>query len=261
MAQPLLINLKEVGFFMSTNKLRKITEGHLLTKELKRLRKDNTKVFAWKLVNEEKIIYPCVILSIDFSSKIISIRPIEEVSDEFYAEYRAKKYLRLFFPNGNTLFESSISKYSLNESIIMKLPDFLAKLDRRKNTRLIVNENSSVKLFFYKSNSSNNLNVRVIPFEKFCYDISVGGLSFIASKSEKNFFSVGDEIDNIMIFFENSKLELCGKVVNFLAIKPNESNDLAYDGLKVCMEFTDISQQDREKLDVFIFKHTAVGNY
>jgi c-di-GMP-binding flagellar brake protein YcgR len=123
---------------------------------------------------------------------------------------------------------------------------------------MYLGDSQDVKVRFKKTILHTNMGeVRNQAFLKFCFDISADGLSFLITKNELKCFMVREEIRQIELFLGKQILMIDGKIINLVEIGPNEVNRLMYKSWKVCIKFLAISPQEMEKINLYIFKHSA----
>lgn len=161
--------------------------------------------------------------------------------------------LNLYLPDDLVLFQSKIKSCDENGDVVINIPDMIAQIDRRKHLRLFVENDINVSVSFNKE--SHGQRVMSQQFNKKCFDVSAGGLSFLISKTESKFFENNDKVENIILQVGERKTRISGDVVNILDIEPDEKNGLHYKCKKVCVRYKDATVQQQQVINDFVFKY------
>lgn len=161
--------------------------------------------------------------------------------------------LNLYLPDDLVLFQSKIKSCNENGDVVISIPDMIAQIDRRKHLRLFVENDIDVKVNFNKECQGQR--VLTQNFNKSCFDVSSGGLSFLISKSESKFFEDGDKILGIILNVGEKKTRINGNIVNILDIEPDEQNGLHYKCKKICVRYENATPQQQKVINDFVFKY------
>jgi len=137
----------------------------------------------------------------------------------------------------------------------VKMPCMIAQINRRKSLRLFIENGMKAQVSFLKQNHGQLK--RTQQFKRMCFDISGGGISFIISKMQKQFFRDADKIKKVSLYIEDFEIDAEARVVNLLEIIPNSKNELNYKGWKVCLEFSFIRPEDKKRIDEYVFKYIS----
>ena len=100
-----------------------------------------------------------------------------------------------------------------------------------------------------------NTTVQTQYFERSCHDISAGGISFILPKQAEKYFNEEEEITQIFVCVDGREINVDAKIVAKVPIEPSRYNKLHYKGIKICLEFSGIEDEDRAFLQNFVFKN------
>lgn len=236
------------------NKLNKNFNSWAILSLLSNTQKNERASIAWKIVAGEKI-------TVDVSFHIIRKAKNEIVVRAQGAQ--AKKVLgdlsvgaqnlNFYLPIDSALFQTEVKQILTNGDIIIKVPEMMAQVERRKNMRLFLEEGLDLPLEFYKkSHGQRTISQK---FSKKCFDISAGGLSFVVSKTEVNFFKENDLLAPVEFTVDGKLFKIKSKVTRVLEIEPNEQNQLIYKAHKVCLRFEKLSPDQLTTLNKFVFQH------
>lgn len=211
-------------------------------------------IVAWKIINGKKITVDIYIRVIRKFRNEFIIRSSRASGKETVERLVAGgEKLNLFLPNDFVLCQCDIKKIDSNGDVVLKIPDMIAQIDRRKHLRLFRDEGVKIEVEFQKE-LSGHLD-RVQNFKKDCFDISAGGFSFIVSRTESKYFLKENTIENIILNLDGRKTKLNGIVVSVLDIEPDERNELLYKSKKVSIQFVDASPQQQKVINDYVFKY------
>lgn len=224
---------------------------------------NNTKMFgkpamAWKIVSGKKVTADVFIRVIRKSRGEIIIKAVSPGSQEVLEKIAAgSQHLNLYLPEDMVLFQSEIKSFDQNGDIGLRIPEMMAQIDRRKHMRLTIGEIPLATVKFFKESHSLRSNTQL--FEKGCFDISAGGLSFIVSRMESKYFSRGDYMSLVRIMVDGKEIPVSGEIVNILDVEPNSHNKLHYRGKKICLKYDTIDSKARQFLADFVFRHVDLS--
>lgn len=204
---------------------------------------------AWKIIGGIKIVSHLDLKIIRFNkNQIVFHIPAEEKSalDNIVGKERSLNFL---ITNESILFQSKIISMT-DDEIIAEIPKMVAIQDRRSSLRCKI-KSDDVKLSFVKYLTKD----RYHKFEKRLFDLSKGGMSFIMTASESEYFDKGDELINVDLQIVDKLLPVSMVLVNLIDQEPDAENGLAYKGFKACFSFKDISEKQIEIIDNYVMSH------
>ena len=218
--------------------------------------REQVRVVIWRLVNGHKIISD---FKIDVIKKFNNqlVLSLSNLKDPNVADILSGfEKVSFYIPKKGVIFQARFVRYSIDSKLSVIIPDKISQIERRTFLRLIIDSEHLVKIKF-KSTNENILGANKY-FEKSCYDLSVGGLSFMVSKAENKFFNMGDYLP-IKLLFDCKEITLAGEIVNYLAIEPNDVNKLAYKAYKVCIKFLNMKEEDIKIVENFVFRYVTIN--
>lgn len=222
---------------------------------LSNAKEENKTIIAWRIASGKKITANVFIRVIRKSRCELLLKATDPQSSKMLSTLvSGSEKLNFYMPDEMVLFQSDIKVYEASGDLVIKLPKMIAQIDRRKDMRLFLNDHCHAQTKFMKLNGhSNQL------FDKSCFDISAGGLSFIVSKPESKFFSQGDLIKPMRIMVENKEVMALARVVNIFDVEPDAHNGLHYRGKKICVNFEQIDPMAKKLLADFVFRHVDLS--
>lgn len=239
------------------NKLKKNSDEWAISSVINNAKENEHALLAWKIVAGKKITVDVVFHIIRKFRNEIDVRAIGAKDKKVLADLsiNAQK-LNFYLPDDQVLFQTEVKKIQENGNVTIKFPEMMAQIDRRKDLRLFLDEDLKLELNFSKQNHSQNIMTQ--KFNKSCFDISSGGLTFLISKPEMNFFKVGDSVEKIQLSLGGTPLNISGKVINIFEIEPNKRNGLNYKAHKVCIQLTKLNSAKKKLIDNFVFEHVEL---
>lgn len=221
---------------------------------LKDAKLEQMRCLVWKMVGTTK--YTAEV-EIDVIRKFDNELILRSVSDGHYEKVKTivsgSEQVNVFIMEKAIMFRAKIKKLDLDQKLCIQFPKMIAQAERRKDLRLVFPSDLSCPVQFFKTLTGGKVQTQI--FEKNCYDLSAGGLSVLINKSESKFFEIGDEISDMKIEIEKEVVSLDGKIVNFIPVEPGPDNKLIYKGLRVCLKFEEVSDEDKKLINMFVFKH------
>lgn len=216
-------------------------------------------IIGWKIIAGKKVTAEVVFHTLRKFRDEIVIRAVGHKSKITLTNLTVgSNKLNFYLPDDLVLFQTEVKHIERNGDIRVKMPKMIAQVDRRKHLRLVADEKMTISLSFNKE--SQALNKGPQKFEKKCFDISAGGCSFIISKIEKTYFTVGEKIADVRLVLGGDVVSVNAKIVNILEEKPNSRNGLLYQGWKICTKNTFLHSQDKRIVDDFVFKYVDFGD-
>jgi c-di-GMP-binding flagellar brake protein YcgR len=242
-------------FQNSNNLLKKNYKDWAIFSIINNAKLNKKTVVGWKMIAGQKV-------RVEVIFHIIRKFRNEIVVNAFYPKNKLElkklasgsEKLNFYLPDEMVLFQTEVKQIKESGDIIIGFPTMIAQVERRKDFRLFLENNLNIEVSFTKNNHGQK--VATQPFKKNCFDISSGGLTFIVSKTEKTFFRLGDEIENVTILIEERLIEVKAEILKIDKIEPNERNTLIYGGWLVGAKLSKISKADKEYIDDYVFKYT-----
>ncbi len=237
---------------MSDQQLQKIHDHAVIMKLLNGAKESQLEVFVWRLVGGSKYLAKVRVEAIRKQRSDFMIVPLDDQSEVVQEMLVGQNSIDLYIPESALLFRAQIRQVDAPQRYYLGFPDFVAQVERRKNLRLQVYESDEIKINFSKMMMAvRPLNQQ---FHKTCFDISSGGFSFMASRMESKFFKINDPIRTIEFEVDKKKFYVNAEVALIKEIEPDEFNGLTYKVWRVCCRFSQIDQNARKFLEVFILE-------
>jgi len=241
-----------------SNKLKKNFDEWAIESLIDNAKNNEHPVLAWKIVAGQKITVEVTFHIIRKFKKEIVVRAIDPGTKKVLLDLSSNaESLNFYLPEDQVLFQTEVKQILDSGDIRIKKPEMIAQADRRKNLRLFIDQTLKVDLEFSKQN--HNQNVLTQKFNKRCFDISSGGLSFLISRPEMSFFRLGDIVRDLNLSVDDTEIVVAGKVVNILEVTPNSRNDLAYKAHKISIQFGKMSPENKKAIDTYVFRHVDLG--
>ncbi len=234
------------------NQLRKVTDESIILSLLSSAKETALEVFVWRLVGESKHLANVKIESVRKARNDFCIVPISGHEKMVQEIMSSQNFVDIYVPDSAMLLRCNIRQTEAPVRYYVEIPNFIAQVERRKNLRLNVHESNEVSLKFDKSIS--NPKELTQHFNKFCFDVSAGGISFLVSRMESKFFKINDPIRNIEFNFGSYKSRVSAQISLVKEIEPDEFNGLTYKVWRVCCRFSQIDQITQKHLEKFIFE-------
>ncbi len=215
---------------------------------------ESKSIVAWRIASGKKLTTNVFIRVIRKSRSELVLKATDFSSSKMLSTLvSGSDKLNFYMPDEMVLFQSDIKSFDSSGDLIIKIPSMIAQIDRRKDMRLFLDDHCHAQANFMKSNGrSLETHQR---FDKSCFDISAGGLSFVVSKTEAKFFSRGDFIKPMKILVEKKEIMVFARVVNIFDVEPDAHNGLHYRGKKICVNFERIDPMARKLIADFVFRH------
>ncbi len=211
------------------------------------------KCMIWKLVGTTKISAEAFIQVIrKFDGEIVFRAVSPGHNEKMKSIVSGADEANVYIMEKAVLFRSKVRKVEGND-LVLAFPKMLAQAERRKSLRLIVPYEVGCEVEFFKTTTTNGVQTQI--FEKKCYDVSTGGLSFLLNRSETKFFEIGDSISNLKVKLDGLEFMTEGRIVNFIPVEPGPGNDVIYKGVRVCIKFEAIDEIAKDAVNSFVFKH------
>jgi hypothetical protein len=236
----------------SSNDLSKVQDEGVILGLLQGAKEKNCEIFVWRFLGGEKHLGLTRIESVrklrgDFC--IVPHQGQERVVQDLIGSLN---FIDLYIPEYCLLLRCDIKQTDAPQRYYLKIPDFVAQVERRKAARLNTEDDSTIKVEFSKFPPlSKGIKQQ---FSKKCFDLSSGGLSFYTSRQESKFFKPGDIDKELHLRAGDISLSLDGEVTSVIEVVPDEFNGLSYKVWRVSYRFLNIDQISQRKLERFIFQ-------
>lgn len=211
-------------------------------------------VIGWKIIAENKVTVDVRFHIIRKFREEIVVRANNKSEKETLVNLATGgQKLNFYLPDDLVLFQTEVKHVESNGDLRIKFPKMIAQIDRRKDLRLFLDEAKNVRVEFGKvDHSQKKISMN---FTKSCFDISGSGCSFVVKKSEKHFFRKSDIVSNLKITLGHEELFCDAYVVNMAEERPNDHNELFYEGWKISLKFKLRSEDDKKIIEKFVFKY------
>ena len=236
----------------SSNDLSKVQDEGIILGLLQGAKDKGCEIFVWRFLGGEKHLGLTRIESIRKLRGDFCIVPQPGQERAVQELIGSLNCIDLYVPEYCLLLRCDIKQTDAPQRYYLKIPEFVAQIDRRKSARLNTQGDDSIQVKFSK--------LPPIPkgikqqFTKNCFDLSAGGLSFYTSRQESKFFKVGDIDKELQLRAGDIQLNLDGEVTSVIEVEPDEFNGLSYKVWRVSYRFLNIDQISQKNLERFIFK-------
>lgn len=239
---------------VGSSKLKKNFNEWAITSLIENTKVNEKPIMGWKMIAGKKETVEVIFHIIRKFRNEIVVRAVGPHAKATLADLSVgAQNLNFYLPEDLVLFQTEVKQVDTNGDVIIKIPEMIAQVDRRKHMRLFVEEGMKAEAHFEKENYGQR--VLTQKFNKGCFDISAGGFSFIISKSESRFFQIGGSIERIQLIVDNKKMLVSGEIINIDEVEPSPRNHLIYKGWKVSVKYKSINPQARKFLNYFVFKY------
>lgn len=234
------------------NALRTINQFGIILGLLQGAKGEEQDIFVWKMVGGMKCLGQVKIESIRKSRKDICFIPVKGQEETVRDIISGQSEIDIYIPGSALVFRCKLKQIDRFQRYYLEIPSFVAQVERRKSYRLDCYDEGEFKLNFSKSVFT--LRTVTQSFQKQCFDISSGGMSFLISKAELKFFEIGNEISYISVSAGNWSTNVDAQVTAIKEIAPDEFNNLPYKVFRVSCKFSRIDEVSKKYLDKIIFE-------
>lgn len=240
---------------MSENdsKLKKIHDEKLIYSLLLTSKEKSEQILVWKFVGNKKITARVKISILNKINKTLSISSHEDDVEILSLILSSSESLNLYIPNGSSLFQSKIKNIESAHRVVLRIPQFVAQLERRKWLRLKTEDFSNIRIQFSKKIDPIKSTQQF--YRKNLYDLGVGGLAIIMSKAEAKFFLNGETIKSVELLIDDHKIVADLEVVNQIELNPSTQSNHYYKVWKIGFKFAGMQKKDQELISSYIFKY------
>ena len=139
-------------------------------------------VLGWRIIGGKKVTVDVYIRVIrKFRNELVIKALSPDGSKKLSNLIAGSDKLNLYLPDDLVLFQSRVLKSDTNGDVVISIPNMIAQVDRRKHLRLFITNEVNVSIEFQKENHGQRITTQ--QFDKKCFDVSAGGLSFIIFKN------------------------------------------------------------------------------
>ncbi len=208
----------------------------------------------WMIEQDIKKLYPVKIAMVKQRAQEIVVQSVNcaDPKNEIKKFIGPMGVASFFLGKGNVIFRSEYKMTDRDGKHTFAFPDVVAIQDRRQAARYTV-EADEVTVQFTKL--INEVGGKIKKFNKRCFDLSSGGISFILNSQEREGFERGEVIENVVIKIEHKTYVVAIYLVNLIDIQPDRGNNLAYAGYKACFSFQKIDIKDKEQIENYVLSH------
>ncbi len=238
------------------NKLKKIYDNKLIYSLLLATKERSDQVLVWKFVGTKKVTARIKITVINKTNGTLVFCPASEDADILKNILSSSESLNFYIPSGSTLFQCKVKNIESMDRIVSFLPQFVAQLERRKWLRLKTIELQNVRIQFSKKIDPVRTTQQF--YRKNIFDLGVGGMALLMTKSESKFFIQGEIIKSVEILIDDLKIVADLEVIKHIEIKPGQESNQHYKVWKIGFRFAGMQKKDQETISTFVFKH--IGN-
>lgn len=239
----------------SANTLKKNNSKWAIFSLINNTKLDNKQIMGWRIIAGKKVTAELFIRVIrKFRNEFVVRGMTEKQKNTLNNLVASSGVLNFYLAEDMVLFQSEVKHVDPNGDFVFSIPQMVAQIDRRKHMRLFLSNEVKANVVFFKENHGHK--VMKQQFNKECFDLSAGGLSFFISRAESKFFELNDIIEKIEVHFENTMVRLKADVVNIFDVEPDERNQLHYRAKKVCLRYREADERSVKKINDFVFKYT-----
>jgi hypothetical protein len=220
--------------------------------EARKLLKEGSRTLASVMIwsKEQKHVLNTQLSVLHEAEKILYVSiPAEIEPDQFMDQLTALGSLDCFFSvsltRANVFFKAKYLGHD-DGGFRFEAPSALYKVQRRKDMRLFIPFGRVVKV---------ELQDPTFPEQKLSkkiFDISAGGLSFVATEAEAPLFQQGSLLKNMFFSIGSRKITVDGEVRHVRAQAPDSANP----GHKIGVLFTRISSGDAQWIAAYVFEES-----
>lgn len=251
----MVLGQKEQPVSDNDNKLKKIYDSKLINSVLMGSKEKSEQVLVWKFIGTKKITASVKITVINKSNNTLVFSPNSEDSEVLGKILSSSEVLNFYIPSGSTLFQCKIKQVEGPHRITVYVPPFIAQLERRKWLRLKTIDKENVRIQFSKRIDPAKITQQF--FRKNIFDLGVGGMAIVMSKSESKSFIQGEVIKGAELLIDDCKIVADLEVINHIELKPGSENDQLYKVWKIGFRFAGLQKKDQETISSFVFKHMS----
>lgn len=239
----------------AANTLKKNSSKWAIFSLINNTKLNNKQILGWRIIAGKKVTSELYIRVIRKFRNEFVVRGMTEKQKNTLNNFVASSgVLNFYLAEDMVLFQSEVKHIDPNGDFVFSIPQMIAQIDRRKHMRLFLSDEVRAKVVFFKENHGHR--VMRQQFNKDCFDLSAGGLSFFISRAESKFFDLNDSVEDIELYFDNTSVKLKADIVNIFDVEPDERNQLHYKAKKVCLRYRELNERTYKKINDFVFKYS-----
>lgn len=244
---------------MKKNQLNSLTKKEdlgFVFDSITRAKKEEMNILAWNSVNGKKAMAEITIKTARKSKRELEVLPTPKDRENFKELYEGFESLNIYIPDLGVMLNAKKYEWSNEGFLKLELPSAVALVERRKNFRLIIDENIATKVIFYKAKVGREMKTFLI--DKPIFDISSGGLSLLVTVEESKFFDVGDNIAGMTLCILQDQIDCAGIVRAIIPVEAGKRKGVNYNAWKIGVEFLQIHPSDKNLLDRFVLDNLEI---
>jgi hypothetical protein len=241
---------------LSGNKLKKMHDQKMIGHQLLSAKERNDEAFIWRIVGDKKVLAPVRFEVIKKAKGELVVAPAEDSREIFQHVLGGADHLNFFLPNSSLLFQCSVKQFESNGSLSLQFPKFIAQVDRRKNLRMEASNHPKLRVQFCKTLAASQPTKQF--YGKGLYDLSAGGLTFLATRAESRHFIPGEKLKNVELIINDQKIVITASILRVQELNEIESQEHPYKAWKVTFTFDSLQKKEQDLLTKFVFENVAI---
>lgn len=238
---------------VSLDKFRQVKESKKIGHHLHQVKEKGQECYIWKFSGDKKLLAKVKMDLVQRNRKEFFIEADAGEKDNFGLVVGASSFLNFFIPSNGSMFRCDVKEVNKDGKILVKFPEMLAQLERRKNLRISTYHDHRINIRFMKSVTLPKLMNQF--FSKSCFDLSGGGFSLLVSKTELKMFYPEDTIDGLEIGIGDRLIKTTAKIKSMNEMGPDNDSQLIYKVWKIAFKFEKMDKIDQEFLSKFVFEN------
>ena len=210
----------------------------------------NFSFFAWQSIagNIEKCELKIKAYRKDYNEIELELRNSSE--DSLARVISGNRVLNVYVPELSVTFTAELKAVTADKKVKIYPPKEFTFFERRKHERL-----NPMKTCYINFEHNRSM------IKKSIYDLSIGGLAIILSKSDKIVIPKGKEFPFIIVELGVRKIKVKAECVNSFTLDRYKVDNLPYGGFKIAFRFVDMAPEDREFLTEFVTHQLLMQNH
>lgn len=237
---------------MKDNQLKKVHDEATILGLFSTAKEQSAEVYIWKFLGSKKHLAQVRIEAIRKQRNDFCIVPSEGQDRAVQEMMSGQTIIDLYIPSSALVFRCTIRTTDAPFRYYLRIPEFVAQAERRKDMRLNVHDSQEVKVSFGKTAVAPRQMTQ--HFFKDCFDVSAGGFSFYISKMETKFFQAEDLIPQVELKAGSWATKAKAQITAIREVEPDEFNGLSYKVWRVSCQFENLDQISKKYIEKFIFE-------
>lgn len=210
----------------------------------------NFSFFAWQSIggNVEKCELKIKAYRKDYNEIELEVKNDQE--DALAKVISGNRILNVYVPELSVTFSAELKSVSTDKKVKIYPPKEFSFYERRKHERL--NPTKTCYVSFEHNRAM---------LKKSIFDISLGGIAIILSKSDKIIIPKDKTFPQLILEVGLRKIKVKAECVNSFNIDRFKLDNLPYGGYKIAFRFTEMSKEDREFLTEFVTHQSLIQNH